>query len=235
MKNNIRIVLVNPSHPGNIGAVARAMKNMGLNQLYLVHPEKFPHPEAIYRASRADDIVQHAKVVATLDDALIGCTHVYGTSARKREMSAEVLDVREMAAMIAQQAGEVAVVFGREKHGLYNEELQRCQYQVTIPTVDDYSSLNLGAAVQVVAYELYVASQGNVHAMDSSKLDLATADEMEGLYRHLEQVAIQTGFLNPERPKTMMPRFRQIFNRARLDKEDVNLIRGLLAKLVAVR
>ena len=232
MKNNIRIVLVNPSHPGNIGAAARAMKNMGLSQLYLVKPEKFPHPEAIYRSSRADDVVRNAKVVATLDDALVGCTHVYGTSARIREMSAEVLDVRAMATMIAQQAGEVAVVFGREKHGLYNEELQRCQYQVTIPTVDDYSSLNLGAAVQVIAYELYVALQGKGHKTDSLRFNLATADEMEGLYRHLEQVAIKTKFLNPEKPKTMMPRFRQIFNRAKLDKEDVNLIRGLLHKLL---
>lgn len=231
MKNNIRIVLVNPSHPGNIGAAARAMKNMGLHCLYLVQPEKFPHPEAIYRASRADDIVQNAKVVATLDDALVGCTYVFGTSAREREMSAPVINVREMATMITQHAGEVAIVFGREKHGLYNEELQRCQYQVKIPTVDDYSSLNLGAAVQVIAYELYVTLQGNVCKKDSPKVDLATADEMEGLYQHLKKVAIETGFLNPEKPKTMMPRFRQIFNRACLDKEDVNLIRGMLAKI----
>ncbi|MGD9152239.1 MAG: RNA methyltransferase [Gammaproteobacteria bacterium] len=228
---NIRIVLVNPSHPGNIGAAARAMKNMGLHCLYLVQPEKFPHPEAIYRASRADDIVQNAKVVATLDDALIGCAHVYGTSARKREMSAPVIDVREMAEMIAEKPVETAIVFGREKHGLYNEELQRCQYQVKIPTVDDYSSLNLGAAVQVVAYELYVAMQGDAPEITRSTVELATADEMEGLYQHLEKVAVATGFLNPEKPKTMMPRFRQIFNRAHLDKEDVNLIRGMLVKI----
>jgi len=232
MKNNIRIILVNPSHPGNIGAAARAMKNMGLSCLYLVQPEKFPHPEAVYRASRADDVVRNARVVATLDDALVGCTHVFGTSARDREMSAEVLDVREMVTMIMQQPQKtkIAIVFGREKHGLYNDELRRCQYQVKIPTVADYSSLNLGAAVQVIAYELYVA-QGGARQADQPKIDPATADEMEGLYQHLEKIATQVDFLKPDKPRKMMPRFRQIFNRARLDKEDVNLIRGLLAKI----
>jgi tRNA (cytidine32/uridine32-2'-O)-methyltransferase len=231
MKNNIRIVLVNPSHPGNIGAAARAMKNMGLSCLYLVQPEKFPHPEAIYRASRADDIVRNAKVVGSLDDALIGCTRVFGTSTRTRDMSSPVIDVRKMTQMIMQQPGEVAIVFGREKHGLYTEELRRCQYQVKIPAMEDYSSLNLGAAVQVIAYELFVAMQGSVPLTNQSKIDLATADEMEGLYQHLEKVAALVGFLNPEKPRMMMPRFRQIFNRARLDKEDVNLIRGMLAKI----
>jgi len=231
MKNNIRIVLVNPSHPGNIGAAARAMKNMGLSRLYLVDPLKFPHPQAVYRASRADDIVRNARVVGSLDDALVGCTQVFGTSARMREMAAEVVDVREMAQMIAQQPGETAIVFGREQHGLYNEELRRCQYQVKIPTISDYSSLNLGAAVQVIAYELFVAAQGDVSQIDQPKINLATADEMQGLFEHLEKIATKIGFLNPERPRTLMPRFRQIFNRAKLDKEDVNLIRGMLAKI----
>lgn len=234
MKNNIRIVLVNPSHPGNIGAAARAMKNMGLGRLYLVDPLKFPHPQAVYRASRADDIVRNARVVKNLDDALVGCTKVFGTSARGREMSSPVINVREMAQMIVQQVGEVAIVFGREQHGLYNEELRKCQYQVKIPTVLDYSSLNLGAAVQVITYELFVAVQGDTPQIDQLKIDLATADEMESLYQHLEKVATQIEFLNPAKPRTMMPRFRQIFNRAKLDKEDVNLIRGMLAKISKV-
>jgi TrmH family RNA methyltransferase len=238
MHNNIRIILVNPSHPGNIGAAARAMKNMGLQHLYLVAPQKFPHPEAIYRASRADDIVQNAVVTKTLDEALQGCTYVFGTSTREREMSAPLIDVRAMSKMIMQQCqqqAKIAILFGREKYGLYNDELRRCQFQVKIPTVKDYSSLNLAAAVQVVAYELYVdllnKDELSPVIADKKSVAKATAGELEGLYRHLETAMIKIGFLHPEKPRMMMPRFRQIFNRADLSKDDVDLLRGMLRKI----
>lgn len=237
MQNNIRIILVNPSHPGNIGAAARAMKNMGFSRLYLVNPVKFPHPEAFYRSSRADDVVRDAVVVKSLDEALQGCAYVFGTSAREREMSAPIISVQEMSNKVVEQSqatDEIAIVFGREKHGLYNEEIRRCQYQVKIPTVANYSSLNLGAAVQVIVYELYktMLHQENQPINQEEKLDLATVDELEGLYQHLEKSMIQIGFLDPENPRMMMPRFRQIFRRARLEKEDVNLLRGMLASVI---
>jgi tRNA (cytidine32/uridine32-2'-O)-methyltransferase len=239
MNDKIRIVLVNPSHPGNIGAAARAMKNMGLRSLYLVDPQKFPHPEAIYRASRADGIVKNAVVVQTLDEAIKNCVYVFGASTRDRVMSSPVLNVREMSEKIINECAddEVAIVFGRERTGLNDAEIRRCQYQVKIPAVEDYSSLNLAAAVQVVTYELRMAmlTQDVVLAKDNKgeSVDLATAGELEGLYQHLEEVMAEIGFLNTNKPRMMMSRFRKIFNHAELDKEDVNLLRGMLKRILA--
>ena len=160
MLQNIRVVLVNTSHPGNIGGVARAMKNMGLTRLVLVEPRVFPHHEADARASGANDLLENAQVVATLEDALVGCNLVLGTSARDRRIPWPLLDPRECGQKVVEEAGqgaEIALVFGREDSGLTNDELQRCHFHVHIPSDPEFSSLNLGAAVQVLSYEIRMA------------------------------------------------------------------------------
>lgn len=224
----IRIVLINTSHPGNIGSTARAMKTMGLTELYLVAPLQFPHPKADELASGALDILTNAKVVETLDEAIGDCGLVVGTSARSRAIPWPMLTPRELGekAVAESQSTNVAILFGREQSGLTNEELHRCHYHIHIPSNPEYSSLNVASAVQVLAYEIRVASE----TIQPEKWDyeFATAKEMEGFYEHLERVLIQIEFLNPKVPRQLMTRLRRLFNRARVDSMEMNILRGVL-------
>ncbi|MDT8321599.1 MAG: tRNA (cytosine(32)/uridine(32)-2'-O)-methyltransferase TrmJ [Xanthomonadales bacterium] len=227
----VRMVLINTTHPGNIGATARAMKVMGLGSLHLVTPKTYPHADATARASGADDLLQHAVVHETLDSALAGCALVLGTSARLRSLPMPMLDARRAAVRALQEssAREVAILFGRERYGLTNEEMQRCQYLVNIPSNPAYSSLNLAQAVQIMAYELRVAALGSSD-ISSSLLGWEPVDDaqMEGFYQHLEQALLDIRFLNPNQPKRLMMRLRRLFNRARPDQNEINILRGIL-------
>lgn len=228
--NHFRIVLSQTSHPGNIGSAARAMKTMGLSQLYLVQPRHFPDAEANSLACGAIDLLEHAVVCDNLEEALKGCAIAIGMSARKRQLSHELISAREAAeraAEIASSDQTVALVFGTEMSGLSNRELDLCQLLAMIPTNPDFSSLNVAAAVQVMCYELHMASgQNNIQA--EAKNPLATNDEVEGFYQHLEETLVKIGFLNPQEPKKLMPRVRRIYARAHLEKEEVNILRGIL-------
>lgn len=230
MLNHVRIVLVNPSHPGNIGAVARAMKNMGLSRLYLVAPEKFPHPEAIYRAVGAADVVEAAVVTADLPQALSGCEWVYATSARSRRLEWPEYDARESALRIMQiqPSSEVALVFGRESSGLTNEELAHCHVHVHIPADPQFSSLNLAAAVQVFTYELRMASLAANPEPSSESRTLAPNEQLTGFYTHLESTLVNLGYLDPSHPKLLMQRLHRLYNRAQLDSTEINILRGIL-------
>ncbi len=232
--NNIRIVLVNTSHPGNIGAVARAMKNMCLSQLYLVAPQKFPHDEAVWRAASAADVLDSAVVCETLDEAIADCQLVIGTSARERTVPWPLLDPRNcMQEAYKEAAGghKLAVVFGREDRGLTNEELQRCNLHVHIPSNPEYSSLNLGMAVQVMAYELrmfQVSGELDGNALADWDQPPANAEALERYLVHLEETLAEIRFLRPEAPKKLMLRLRRLYQRTRLDEMEVNLLRGIL-------
>ncbi|MFA5679040.1 MAG: tRNA (cytosine(32)/uridine(32)-2'-O)-methyltransferase TrmJ [Pseudomonas sp.] len=244
MFDKIRVVLVNTSHPGNIGGAARAMKNMGLNQLVLVGPERFPDPEAVSRASGADDVLASARVVATLEEALADCVLVLGTSARDRRIPWPVVDPREAADKVLDQlggpaAGPVALVFGREHSGLTSEELQRCRYHVHIPSDPEFSSLNLATAVQVLAYELRMQSlyrQGlstTFPQAESAPVAVeqpVTAEQMELFYQHLQQVMVEIGFLDPQHPKKLMSRLRRLYERGQPDQVEMNILRGILTE-----
>lgn len=230
MLENIRIVLINTSHPGNIGAAARAMKTMGLSELYLVAPRYFPDPRATEMASSATDIVDRAMVVTDLDQALAGCHLVIGTSARSRSLSWPMLAPREMAEKALQESkkNRVAIIFGREQSGLTNEELHRCHFHVQIPANPEYSSLNLASAVQVLAYELRVASLLVENIAELRENELADALQMENFYAHLERVLIEIDFIDPEEPRQLMTRLRRLFYRARPDVVEMNILRGVL-------
>ncbi len=229
MLKNIRIVLVETTHPGNIGATARAMKNMGLTRLSLVKPQRYPSHEASARAAGADDVLAAAQVCESLDQALEGCGLVFGASARSRSIPWPQLDPRQAAARAVQAsaAGEVAVVFGREHAGLSNLELDRCNYLVSIPTDPEFASLNVAAAAQVLSYELRVAAQQAAPTAAHNE-PLASAEERERFYQHLEQVLLDLEFLNPDNPKHLMRRLRRLFNRVELDCNEVNILRGIL-------
>ncbi|MFQ3199799.1 MAG: tRNA (cytidine32/uridine32-2'-O)-methyltransferase [Zhongshania sp.] len=232
--DNVRIVLVNTSHPGNIGAVARAMKNMCLSQLYLVEPQKYPHDEAIWRAASAGDVLESAIVCETLADAIAGCQLVIGTSARERTVPWPMLDPRNCMERAYQEAAvnhKVAVVFGREDRGLTNEELQRCNLHVHIPANPDYSSLNIAMAVQVLSYELRMAHlSGELSSNDMAEWDVpvAGADDLDRYLVHLEETLREINFLRPEAPKKLMTRLRRLYQRTRLDEMEVNILRGIL-------
>lgn len=238
MLQNIRVVLVNTSHPGNIGGAARAMKNMGLSRLVLVQPQDFPAHDASARASGADDILASAQVVGSLEDALVGCNLVLGTSARDRRLPWPLVDPRECGSKViehVQQGEEIALVFGREHAGLTNEELQRCHFHVHIPSNPDFSSLNLAAAVQVLAYEvrmawLAVSDTPKVEKIDASNSDLATMDEMELFYDHLEKTMVEIGFLDPEKPKHLMARLRRLYGRSAVNRSEMSILRGILTE-----
>lgn len=225
--------MVETSHPGNIGAAARAMKNMCLERLYLVQPRCFPDDAATVRASRADDILEAATVCDSLEQALEGCTMVFGASARSlRALPWPQLDARSTAELVASQSTdtEVALVFGREHSGLTNEELALCNYLLHIPTNEVFSSLNVAAAIQVVSYELMMARSGAWQAPSSNKEDeAASAEEVEGLMEHLERTMVEVGFLDPANPRQLMRRLRRLFNRARVEKTEVNILRGVLS------
>lgn len=227
--NNIRIVLCQTSHPGNIGSAARAMKTMGFKHLYLVKPDKFPDAHATALSTGAADLLESAIVTETLSEALTGCAFAIGLSARKRNLSHQLVNAREAATEAIKIAANqpVALVFGTEMSGLSNAELDCCQMLAMIPANPEYSSLNLAAAVQVLCYELRMAIlEGKLAHTDMT--ELATNDAVEGFYAHLEDTLFKIGYLNPNAPKKLMERIRRIYARARLEKEEVNLLRGIL-------
>ncbi|MGO3345121.1 MAG: RNA methyltransferase [Marinomonas sp.] len=231
MQSKVRIVLVNTSHPGNIGGAARAMKNMGLVDLYLVAPKQYPSDEAISRASGASDVLDNAIVVDTLEEALADCQLVIGTSARERHIPCPLVDPRQAAELVFDEQLETAFVFGREDRGLTNEELQRCHYHVHIPSIESFSSLNLGAAVQVIAYELRMKSLLMADApIVESKWDVpaASVEQLDLLLEHLERVLVDTEFLDPKAPRKVMTRFRRLYQRAQLDQQELGMLRGML-------
>ena len=225
----IRVVLSHTSHPGNVGASARAMRTMGLHELYLINPNRFPGPEATAMAAGADEMLANAKVCATLEDALAGTTFVVGLTARKRDLSHEMVSVREAAQKIIGETahGKIAVLFGTEMSGLSNAELDRCQLLANIAADETFSSLNLAAAVQVTAYELRQASFSAI-SVSKKTFPLADFEQVEGFYGHLEEVMYETEFLDPAQPKRLMRRLRRLFARARLEREEVNILRGIL-------
>lgn len=234
----VRIVLVETTHPGNIGAAARAMKNMGLCKLVLVDPRLFPNEKAIWRSASAADVVEGAEVVSSLAEALEGCQLVIGTSARERRIPWPMLEPKSCGEKVfnAQAAGqEVAIVFGREAHGLKNEELQMCHFHVNIPTGKAYSSLNLGMAVQVLTYEILQASIAAEDQPDQVggdwDMEYATSDALEHFFVHLESTLIETGFHDPTNPRQLMTRLRRMFNRIRMDEMEVNILRGFLTSI----
>ena len=232
MLSNIRVALLNTSHPGNIGAAARAMKTMGLTELWLLDPLNFPDAEATARASGADDILMRAQVCQHLDDLLADCRLVVGASARSRSIPCPELSPRECASLIREESnqGRVAVLFGREQSGLSNAEIDRCHYLVRIPTSPVYASLNLAAAVQVIAYELFVAHVTKESGENgcSPKYVPVSAGEMERFYEHLEATLVQLEFLDPANPRHLMRRLRRLYNRARPDENEINILRGIL-------
>lgn len=232
-----RIVLVDTNHPGNIGASARAMKNMGLREMRLVRPKCFPHAEATARASGAGDILEQARVFSTLEEAIADCGLVVGTSARQRHLPWEIVEPRECAARIVAdaRAGNVAVVFGSERYGLTNDELARCNLLVTIPTSTEYSSLNIAMAVQVIAYEIWLASRPGAPEPPPRDVPLATAEEMTRLYAHIEQVLDEIDFRDRTGGGHLMARIRRLFNRAQLDQNEMNILRGILTAVQARR
>ena len=255
--HNIRIILVNTSHPGNIGATARAMKNMGLRHLYLVDPKEFPSAVATGRAVSAVDILESAVVTAPLEEAIVDCGLVIGASARSRRVPWPLLSPPQCAEKVADDCrnNKVALVFGREDAGLTNEELQLCHYHVNIPADEEYSSLNLAAAVMVISYEVRMAllrrageplartdsshdvagAQGQAEDVVVAGLDWdvprATGQQLESFYAHLEQVMIDLNFHDPENPRLLMMRMRRLFWRIRPDQMEISILRGLMSHI----
>ena len=250
MFENIRVVMVHTSHPGNIGAAARAIKTMGLSRLVLVSPQQYPDQKAIWRAAGSVDILEQAQVVETLAEAVEGCSMVVGASARQRRIPWPVLDSRQGGEVIAKQSmtEEVAIIFGREDRGLTNEELQQCNYHIEIPANEDYGVLNVASAVQIICYEIRMSllslSQNKEKGPENpaqSRLDpkmpinpvrwderLATSGEMEHFFNHLETTLTQLDFHEPENPRQLLTRLRRLFMRARLDHLEINILRGAM-------
>lgn len=228
---HVRIVLNHANHPGNIGAAARAMKTMGLHSLYLVNPKLFPNHEASARAVNARDVLERANVCASLDEALQHTVMTAAITARPRELSHQVFDARQGAKELLRYAQQpVALVFGREDSGLTREEVSRCQIVIHIPANPECSSLNLASAVQVMAYELRMAVHED-DAIATAAESSANYDDLESFYAHLERVMIASDFLDPQKPKLLMQRIRRLFARARLEKEEVQILRGILTAL----
>lgn len=228
--NHIRIVLCQTSHPGNIGSTARAMKTMGLSRLYLVRPKHFPDGEANSLAVNAADLLDTAVVTQTLEEALADCQFVIGVSGKQRSLSQQVITVREAAAEVKNIAAhqEVALVFGTEMSGLSNEEADRCHMLATIPANPEYTSLNLAQAVQIMCYELRMAiTTGELHYQEKPA-ELASQQDLERFYEHMREVLEQIGYINPRAPKKLFERLRRLYGRTRLEKEEVNLLRGIL-------
>ncbi len=229
----IRIILVGTTHPGNIGAAARAMKNMGISDLMLVCPRHFPHDDATVRASGAEDILEAARVVGSLEEALRDCVYVAGASARSRTIGWPSMAPRDCAAKLLRESnnGTVAAVFGPENSGLTNEDIDHCHTLLTIPTEPGFSSLNLAMAVQVICYELRVAQAGESDEDCKAEAPPATGEELEYFYTHLEEVLTNGGFLDSENPRQLMRRLRRLFARANPDQNEINILRGMLVAL----
>ena len=230
---NTKIILVHPTHPGNIGATARAMKNMGLSQLTLVQPKQFPHAEATVRASGADDILANVVVCDPLEQALVDCQIVLGTSARDRRLEWPSCTPRAAAKTISELPKEcrAAIVFGRESSGLTNDELALCHTQIHIPTVAHFSSLNLSAAVQLIAYEIYLQSCANEQhvLLEQHVQDLASVDDLNGFFKQLQETMIDVNFLDMRQPRKLMHRLRRLFQRAQLSTTEIHILRGFLS------
>ena len=226
--DNIEFVLVEPSHPGNVGAAARAIGTMGFKNLVLVKPTKHPHPESRARSSGALDILLDARVCDTLEEAIADSSLVIGTTARQRRISVPIDSIHECTESIFEPSlkQKVSILFGPETSGLSNNDIDRCNRLVYIPTGEMHSSLNLSMAVQVIAYQLNLAFFGLEEGQETR--DLASGKEMELFYEHLEDVLLETGFLNPTNPKQLMRRLKALFNRAQLDDNEVNIMRGIL-------
>ncbi len=222
------------THPGNIGAAARAMKNMGLSRLVLVAPRDFPNEKAVWRSASASDVVESAVVADSVADAIADCQLVIGTSARDRRIPWPMLEPRECGEKVFSEAtagNAVAILFGREARGLKNEELQQCHYHVNIPTAEAYSSLNLAMAVQVIAYEILQAARGDAPLEAPWDMEFASAESVEHLIDHLEQTLIEVGFHDPDNPRQLMTRLRRLLTRVRLDAMEVNILRGFLSAI----
>lgn len=232
LADRVSIVLVGTTHPGNIGAVARAMKNMGLARLRLVQPRVFPSADATARAAGADDLLAAAQVYDSLEEAVADCALVVGASARVRAIACPSLTPRACAERVAagSQPGMAAIVFGREHSGLSNEELDRCHYQLHIPTHPGFSSLNVAAAAQIVCYELLLAAGTEVSpvAVTAGEEEGVSHEEMERFYDHLQVVLTELDFLDPANPRHLMRRLRRLYNRARPDRNEMNILRGIL-------
>lgn len=228
--NNIRVVLCQTSHPGNIGSTARAMKTMGLTRLYLVNPKHFPDGHAKSLAVNAADVLDTAIVTSSLEEAVADCQFVIGVSGKERSLSQQVLTVREAAQEVKTIAShqQVALVFGTEMSGLSNSEADKCQVLATIPANPEYSSLNLAQAVQIMCYEVRMAvAEGKLH-YDEKPAELASQDDLERFYVHMQEVLEYIGYINPRAPKKLFERLRRLYARTRLEKEEVNLLRGIL-------
>ncbi|MFS2222044.1 tRNA (cytosine(32)/uridine(32)-2'-O)-methyltransferase TrmJ [Pantoea sp. B65] len=235
MLQNIRIVLVETSHTGNMGSVARAMKTMGLTNLYLVNPLVKPDSQAIALAAGASDVIGDAKIVDTFDEAIAGCRLVVGTSARSRSLPWPMLDPRECGIKSVQegQQAPVALVFGRERVGLTNEELQKCHYHVAIAANPEYSSLNLAMAVQIIAYEVRMAFLQSQEAPQPAFAEspYPLVDDLERFYQHMEQLMVGTGFIRAANPGQVMSKMRRLYTRARPERDELNILRGMFSSL----
>lgn len=222
------------THPGNIGAAARAMKNMGLYHLRLVQPQDFPCAQATARASGADDLLMNAQIFSSYEESIKDCHLVFGASARQRSIPWPVLSPQECAQKTLVMSKEVAIVFGREHSGLTNQELDRCHFLVQIPTNPDFSSLNVAAAVQILTYELKIQSQ-ELNADRSFLETPVSAETLAMFYEHLEQTLIDIEFLDPQKPKRLMRRLQRLFNRAQLVDSEINILRGILTTTQMLR
>ncbi len=235
MLQNIRIVLVETSHTGNMGSVARAMKTMGLSNLYLVNPLIRPDSQAISLAAGASDLIGNASIVESLDEAIAGCSLVVGTSARSRSLPWPMLDARECGVKSVEegQQAPVALVFGRERVGLTNEELQKCHYHVAIPANPEYTSLNLAMAVQLIAYEVRMAwlqaQEVAEPAPQYAESPYPLVDDLERFYVHLETMMLNSGFIRKDQPGQVMSKLRRLFTRARPERDELNILRGMLS------
>ena len=229
VKSKIKFILFAPSHPGNVGAAARAIKTMGFDKLCLISPIEHPHSEARARSSGALDVLLNAEIFDNLQDVIKGCGLIIGTTSRTRRISVPITNIRETAPSIIAKAKQkpVAVIFGPEKSGLINKQVDCCNQLVNIPSIGSYKSLNLAMAVQIVAYELRVASEALPAEIKAR--NLASNEDSELFYSHLNQVLLETGFLDPKNPKQLMRRLRTLFNRAQMDENEINIMRGILA------
>jgi tRNA/rRNA methyltransferase len=225
--NNVRVILSHTSHPGNIGSAARAMKTMGLSHLYLINPRYFPDAQADAMAAGADDILRKAVVCSSLDEALQGAVFTVGMSARVRDISQEVLTPREAMPLLMQHAqDQVALLFGTEMSGLTNDELARCHLMVRIPVNPEFTSLNLAASVQLLAYELLLAA--GLGKYEAPQVMPASAEHVEGFFRQLEETLLEIEFLHGEHRDKLMRRLRRLYARARLEQDEINILRGIL-------
>ena len=232
MLENIKIVLVNTSHTGNIGSTARAMKTMGLSQLVLVDPVSAPDGKSSALAAGAGDVLANTTTVSKLEEAIADCSLVVGTSARSRTLPWPMLEPRECGIRMVKEAhsGPVALVFGRENNGLTNEELQQCHYHVCIPANPEYSSLNLAAAVQTLCYEIRMGHL-NQNEYPDVEQEYPLAEDLERFYAHLESTLKETGFVVENHPGQVMVKLRRLFNRARPERHELNILRGMLSSI----